>query len=158
TFRPRRRNKRAKAQGFPHSFALQALAIREKKVYVRGPLSLPSRSTSIYLDIEGVPDRGFYYLASIVVVEKGNETRYPFWADQKADQVAMFSRLLDQLGQYPEYALFHFGSYETRALQQIKHQLPEHQQQQIEQVLSKAVNVLTLIYAHVYFPTYSNSL
>jgi hypothetical protein len=84
--------------------------------------------------------------------------RYSFWADQKADQVAMFSKLLDQLGQYPEYALFHFGSYETRALKQIKRQLPEHQQQQVEQVLSKAVNVLTLIYAHVYFPTYSNSL
>jgi predicted RecB family nuclease len=33
TFRPRRRNKRVKAQAFPHSFALQALAIREKQVY-----------------------------------------------------------------------------------------------------------------------------
>ena len=32
TFRPRRRNKRVKALAFPHSFALQALAVRENKV------------------------------------------------------------------------------------------------------------------------------
>jgi predicted RecB family nuclease len=158
TFRPRRRNRRVKAKAFPHSFALQALAVREDKVYVRGPLSLPSPSTTVYLDMEGVPDRDFHYLVGMVVVENGNETRYSFWADQETDQVAMFSELLDQLSKYPEYALFHFGSYEARALKQIKNQLPEHRQHQIEQVLSRAVNVLGLIYAHVYFPTYSNSL
>jgi predicted RecB family nuclease len=158
TFRPRRRNKRETARSFPHFFALQALAVRENKVYVRGPLSLPSRTTSIYLDIEGVPDRGFHYLASIVVVENGNETQYSYWADRETDEVPMFSRVLDQLGRYSEYVLFHFGSYETRALKQIKHRLPEHRQQLVEQVLSRAVNVLTLIYAHVYFPAYSNSL
>jgi predicted RecB family nuclease len=158
TFRPRRRNRRVKAQAIAHSFALQALAIREDKVYVRGPLTLPTCLTSIYLDIEGIPDQDFQYLASIVVVEKGNETRYSFWADQATDQVVMFSGLLDQLGRYPEYALFHFGNYERQALKQIKNDLPEHLRQEVEQVLSRAVNVLALIYGHVYFPTYSNSL
>ena len=70
----------------------------------------------------------------------------------------MFSKLLDQLARYPEYVLFHFGSYERRALQQIKNKLPEQLRQGVEQVLSRAVNVLALIYGHVYFPTYSNSL
>jgi predicted RecB family nuclease len=36
TFRVRRRNKRAKRQSFPRSFALQALAIRENKIHVHG--------------------------------------------------------------------------------------------------------------------------
>jgi predicted RecB family nuclease len=158
TFRPRRRNRRVKAQAIPHSFALQALAIRENKVYVRGPVTLPACTTSIYLDFEGVPDQDFQYLASIVVVEKGTETRYSFWADQDTDQVVMFSKLLDQLARYSEYILFHFGNYERQALKQIKNKLPEHRWQEVEQVLSRAVNVLALIYGHVYFPTYSNGL
>jgi predicted RecB family nuclease len=158
TFRPRRKNRRVKSKAFAHSFALQALAIRENKVYVRGPISLPSCNTTIYLDIEGIPDRDFQYLANILIVENGNETRYSFWADQNTDQVAMFSNLLDQLSKYPEYVLLHFGNYERQALKKIKNELPEQQRQEVEKVLSRAVNVLALIYARVYFPTYSNSL
>ena len=158
TFRPRRRNRRVKIKVFPRSFALQARAIRDNKVYVRGPMSLPSRSRNIFLDIEGVPDRDFHYLTGILVSENGCQTQYSFWADREQDQVAMFSGLLNHLRDYNEYALFHFGSYDTRALRQIKNHLPEHMQQQVEQVLGRAVNVLSLIHAHVYFPTYSNSL
>jgi predicted RecB family nuclease len=55
TFRVRRRNKRAKRQSSPRSFALQALAIRENKIHVHGSYAVPSSPTSIYLDIEGLP-------------------------------------------------------------------------------------------------------
>jgi predicted RecB family nuclease len=158
TYRPRRRNRRVKTQAFPRFFALQALAIREKKVFVRGPLSLPLPKTSIFLDIEGIPDRRFHYLAGLAVIDKGNETRYSFWADQEADQVAMFSALLDRICKYNEYTLFHYGSYDTLALKKIRNRLPVDRQEQIDDVFSRAINVLSLIHAHVYFPTYSNSL
>jgi predicted RecB family nuclease len=95
TFRVRRRNKRAKSQTFPRSFALQALAIRENKIHVQGSYAVPSSPTSIYLDIEGLPDRNSYYLIGLVVVDK---------------------------------------------------------------VLGRAVNVLSIIHPHVYFPTHSCSL
>ena len=36
TFRPRRRPKWARAAPRPHSFALQALALREKKIHING--------------------------------------------------------------------------------------------------------------------------
>jgi predicted RecB family nuclease len=58
TFRVRRRNKRAKRQAFPRSYALQALAIRENKIHVHGSYAVPSSPTSIYLDIEGLPATG----------------------------------------------------------------------------------------------------
>jgi predicted RecB family nuclease len=150
TFRPRRRNRRARSQTLPHSFALQALAIRENKVYVRGAVSLPSPATRIFLDIEGVPDRDLHYLAGIVVSEPGGESRYSYWADEDTDDVAMFAALLERLGRYPDYALFHFGSYEARALRQVKNRLPEPLRQSVEQVLRRAVNALSLVHAHVY--------
>jgi predicted RecB family nuclease len=158
TFRVRRRNKRVKSQSFPHSFALQALAIREKKIHVHGSYAIPSSPTSVYLDIEGHPDRGSYFLIGLVVVESGVESRHSFWADCAEEQPAIFARLLEQLGQYPEYRLFHFGNYEPKALRRIKVRLPQGQQEQVEVVLGRAVNVLSIINAHVYFPTYSCGL
>jgi predicted RecB family nuclease len=155
TFRARRRNKRAKNQAFPRSFALQALAIRENKVHVHGSFTVPASPTSIYLDIEGLPDHDRYYLIGLVVVENGVESRHWFWADSEEEQPVIFTKLLERLGQYPEYCLFSFGNYEAKALRRIKGYLPEEQQQQIEAVLNKVVNVLSIIYPHVYFPTYS---
>jgi predicted RecB family nuclease len=158
TFRVRRKNKRAKSQALPRSFALQALAIRENKFHVHGTYAVPSSPTSVYLDIEGQPDRGSYYLIGLVVVENGVESRHSFWADCEDEQPAIFARLLEKLGQYPEYRLFHFGNYESKALRRIKARLSEDQKEQVEVVLGRAVNVLSIINAHVYFPTYSCSL
>jgi predicted RecB family nuclease len=158
TFRMRRKNKWAKSQAFPRSFALQALAIRENKVHVHGNYAVPSSPTSVYLDIEGYPDRGSYYLIGLVVVENGVESCHSFWADCEEEHPAIFARLLEKLGQYPEYRLYHFGNYEPKALRRIKARLPEDQQESVEAVLARAVNVLSIINAHVYFPTYSCGL
>lgn len=158
TFRVRRTNKRAKSKAFPHSFALQALAIRENKVHVHGAFAFPTSPTSIYLDMEGVPGRDSYYLIGLVVVENGVESCYSFWADDEAAQTAIFGKLLEKLGEYAEYRLFTFGNYETRALRRIKHRLPEERQGQVDGVLRKTVNVLSILYAHIYFPTYSCGL
>jgi predicted RecB family nuclease len=60
TFRPRRIPKRTKHPAKPHHFALQALAIRENKVYIHGTPEIPECKTQVYLDIEGLPDRDSY--------------------------------------------------------------------------------------------------
>jgi predicted RecB family nuclease len=158
TFRVRRRNKRAKRQSFPRSFALQALAIRENRIYVHGSYAVPSSPTSIYLDIEGLPDQDFYYLIGLLVVENGVESHHSFWADSDADQPAIFLGLLELIGQFPEYRLFHFGDYETKALRRIRSRLPAEQQGQVDKILGRVVNVLSIIHPHVYFPTYSCGL
>jgi predicted RecB family nuclease len=158
TFRVRRKNKRAKSQASPRSFALQALAIRENKVHVHGNYAVPSSPTTAYLDIEGHPDRGSYYLIGLVVVENGVESRHSFWADCEEEQLTIFARLLKRLSQYPEYCLYHFGNYEPKALQRIKGRLSEDQQDQVGAALARAVNVLSIINSHVYFPTYSCGL
>jgi predicted RecB family nuclease len=158
TFRHRRRNRRARSQASPRSFALQALAIRANQVHVHGSFAVPAAPASLYRDIEGLPDRGSYDLIGLLVVDNGVEGRHSFWVDKEAEQPAAFSGLLEALGRYPNYRLFHSGDYEPEALRRIKARLPEDEQEQVDVVLGRAVNVLSIIHAHVYFPAYSCGL
>jgi predicted RecB family nuclease len=69
TFRPRKRAKRVKRSGYNRYLALQALAIREKKVYVYGTPDFPRKPMQVFLDAEGSEDGGFAYLLGVLVVE-----------------------------------------------------------------------------------------
>jgi predicted RecB family nuclease len=60
TFRPRRLGKRARPVRV-RQYALQALAIRDRTVYVFGTPDVPAGATEIYLDMEGKPDEQFVY-------------------------------------------------------------------------------------------------
>lgn len=95
TFRPRRNRKRAAKVQTSHYPALQALAIRDKRIYVFGTPQLATSSVQIYLDIEGIPEQGFVYLIGMVVVKHDSETRYSFWADDKDQENTIFEQFLD---------------------------------------------------------------
>jgi predicted RecB family nuclease len=56
TYRPRRRR-----GGVKHDHALKALAIRKNQVHVIGKVAFSQVGTPIYIDVEGDPDRDFYY-------------------------------------------------------------------------------------------------
>ena len=158
TFRPRRTPKRAKNPAKPRYLALQALAIRENTVYFHGTPSLPQSKTQVYLDIEGLPDRDFHYLIGALVVSDGHETFYSFWADTQADESAIFAQFADAISQLEDFRVFHFGDYDTTALKLIKPRLSDSHQKQLDVILEKSTNVLSALYPHVYFPTFSNSL
>lgn len=158
TFRPRRTPKRAKNPAKPHHFALQALAIRENTVYIHGTPELPECKSRVYLDIEGLPDRGFYYLIGALIVTEERETFHSFWADTESDQAAIFLQFAEAISQLPDLRVFHFGDYDAAAMKRVAAGLPDGAQQQFDAILQRSVNVLSLIYPHVYFPTFSNSL
>jgi predicted RecB family nuclease len=86
TFRPRRPRKRAKKPGNPHHFSLQALAIRENKVFIHGTPRMPRSDTTVLFDIEGLPDRDFYYLIGALVVQGGISMYRHLWADDESCQ------------------------------------------------------------------------
>jgi predicted RecB family nuclease len=77
TFRLRKRGKRVKTQQRPRYFALQALALREKKIYVLGTPVLPTAPVRMYFDCEGDPERGFVYLIGLTVVGAGRRGTTP---------------------------------------------------------------------------------
>ena len=158
TFRPRRTPKRSKNPSNPHHFALQALAIREKCVYIHGTPEIPESKCAIFLDIEGLPDREFYYLIGALVVSEDHESFHSFWADTELDSQGIFHQFADLTDQFQDYRVFHYGDYDSTAIKRIAAGMPMDAQERFNRILQKSVNVLSLVFPHVYFPTYSNGL
>jgi predicted RecB family nuclease len=86
TFRPRRRPKRQRDKREKYHHALKALAIREKKIHVVGSPELKIEGTPVYLDVEGLPDRDFYYLIGIRIVRGDSAVQHSLWADTFEDE------------------------------------------------------------------------
>ena len=156
TFRPSKKGKQAKQKRQPHHHALQALAIREKKIHILGHPELPTCTTRIYFDIEGDPERHFDYLLGMIVEGNGIMERHSFWADSPAEEPRLFLQFLDVVGRYDDCRIYCYGGYEAAFLRRMS-KVVKHQDVD-ERLFSRLVNVLSVIYAHVYFPTYSNGL
>jgi predicted RecB family nuclease len=156
TFRPRRKGKRAPPRANRHSHALQALAVRDKKVYVFGTPQLPASPVRIYLDVEGNPEEGFDYLIGLIVVAGDQEQRYSFWANTRGQEDDIFEQFLAVVGRYDDYRVFAYGGYERAFLKRMRKRAKK--KAPVDRVLKSLVNVLSLVYAHFYFPTYSNGL
>jgi predicted RecB family nuclease len=156
TFRPRRRGKRVKKVGYIRYTALQALAIREKKVHVYGTPDIPRKPVQVFLDAEGSEDGGFAYLLGVLVVEGGTHKMHSFWADSPDQEVQVFDAFLDLLDGREDFALFHYGGYERKLLKRMRKVVKR--KKFVDRLLANAVNVLSAIHACVYFPTFSNGL
>ena len=156
TFRPRKRGKRVKRTSYPHYAALQALAIREKKVHVYGTPDIPHKQVQVFFDAEGVEDGRFVYLLGVLVVEGNSQKMHSFWADGQDQEVEAFDAFLDLLEGREDFALFHYGSYERKLLKRMRKVVKR--KGLVDRILANAVNVLTAIHASVYFPTFSNGL
>src|SRR6266446_2457132 len=62
-FKPRKPKKRSrKPPAVTHKVELQALAIREKKIYLQELPALSRQPVELFVDMEGVPDKGLHYL------------------------------------------------------------------------------------------------
>jgi predicted RecB family nuclease len=156
TFRPRRKGKRSVRLTHHRYHALQALAIRDKRVYLFGTPEVADAPVRIYLDIEGVPDEGFVYLIGMTVVEDGSERHLSFWADSRDEESVVFERFLAEVGKYPDARLYCYGSYERGFLKRMRK--TAIRKGPVDRVLAALVNVLSVVYAHVYFPCHSNGL
>ena len=157
TFHPRRRSKRAKARGHPHSYPLQAMAIRDHKVYVLDLPTLTRADTQVFIDMEGDVAGHFVYLIGLLVVCHGQETCHSFWADTREDEASIFERLDQVLSGMDDPLLFHYGPYKSRVLKRVTSLCGA--QSKLSQIAETALtNVLAQVYSRIYFPTYSNSL
>ena len=156
TFRPRRRGKRSPPKANHRYHALQALAVRDNRVYVFGTPHLPDAPVHVYLDIEGKPDERFDYLIGTIIVEGNKEQRFSFWADDSDQEAQMFERFLRTLEPYQHFAVFSYGGYEAAFLKRMRRRA--EQTALANRILTSLFNVLSTIYSHVYFPTFSNGL
>lgn len=154
TFHPRK-NPYRKRKFLPE---LKALAIREGKTFIQeAPIIAPSPN-EIFLDIEGLPDRNFYYLIGVIIRANGLERNYSFWANNENDEGSIFIELITLLQPLEQFTIYHYGSYEMQALKNVSKNLPSEYQEFLKKVISSSFNVLNIFTHNIYPPTYSNGL
>ena len=159
TFRPRRRSKTFRDGPEKYHHALKALAIREKKIHLVGTPELKIDGTPVYLDVEALPDRDFYYLIGARVKTTDGFHQHSFWADEPEDEGNIWKNFLNLLSTLDNPVLIHYGSFERIFLKDMGDRYrgpPEGSA--ASKAVSSPINLLRFIYGRIYFPTYSNGL
>lgn len=156
TFKPRKRNKKSMNNQNPYYSSLQALAIREKKVYVYDEISLPLCKTKVYLDFEGNSEGSFVYLIGILVEQDNEQSKYSLWANSKDEEQSIFEELIKILLGLEQPHIFYYGKYDWKIF---KHIISKKINQKIKEILlNNSTDTLAKIRRNIYFPTYSNGL
>jgi predicted RecB family nuclease len=155
TFRPRRRRGIPQPSG-SYPWELKALAIREQKTYVLHSPELLEALVSIFIDFEGLPDENRVYLLGGIIVQSGKaDVKFSYWANGIEEEKKVFKRLSNILKKYPEAPVYHYGSYETKAMKTAFQKWPELGNPGIEK---RMINLLSYFRTHIYPPTYTNGL
>jgi predicted RecB family nuclease len=160
TFRTKSVTGKRAAKAVRHLPTLQALSIREGKIYVVRDSALPADEQRVFLDVEGLPDRDFYYLVGVAVVEDGQTTTHSFWANDLQEERAIWHDLLSLLKALGKFRIYHYGSYDRRFLDDMAKRYGglSDSEPLSQRLKSDTVDVLTAITGNVYFPAYSRSL
>ena len=159
TFRPRRKPKRLAQKRAKYHHALKALAIRERKIHIVDSPDLKLEGTPVYLDVEGLPDRDFYYLIGVRFKTAQKIVQHSLWADSVDEERRIWSDFLEVLSGLDNPVLIHYGSYETTFLKRMceRHGEPAKNLGAATAVASP-LNLLSVIFASIYFPSHSNGL
>jgi predicted RecB family nuclease len=159
TFRPRRRPKRLAARPEKYHHSLRALAVREKKIHIVGKMQPPIRGTPVFFDVEALPDRDFYYLVGIQIEAGENPRTYSLWADSLSDEQTVWADFLAIVSTVERPVLIHYGSFETKFMNKMRDRYGSPPDGSIAaEAIASPVNLLSLIFATIYFPTHSNGL
>jgi predicted RecB family nuclease len=159
TFRPRRRPKKLRDKREKYHHSLKALAIREKKIHIVGSPELKIEGTPVYLDVEGLPDRDFYYLIGLRIGSGDSAVQHSLWADTVKDEGKIWREFLGILETVEKPVVVHYGSYETVFLRRMSERYGSPAERSIAATgLALPVNLLSVIFGQIYFPVSSNGL
>jgi predicted RecB family nuclease len=159
TFRPRRRPKKLRDKREKYYHSLRALAIRQKKIHIIGSPEMTIEGTPVYFDVEGLPDRDFYYLIGVRIGNPDSPVQHSLWADNAEDEMKIWNEFIGILSNVKDPILIHYGSYETVFLKRmgVRYGVPTAESK-VRRAIQTSKNVLSVIFAQVYFPTFSNRL
>jgi len=159
TFRPRRRPKRLAAEREKYHHSLKALAIREHKIHIVGSPELKIEGTPVFLDVEGLPDPDFYYLIGFRIKTAEGIIHHSLWADKADEEETIWTDFLSILSEIENPLLIHYGSFETTFMKRMGERYGEPLESSVmAKAIESAVNLLSVIFAQIYFPTFSNGL
>lgn len=160
TFRARRKPKRLASKSEKFSHALRALAIREHKIYIAGKPKLNIKGKFVFLDVEGDPELDFYYLIGLRITNEDSFIQHSFWANEKDDEKNIWVLFLGILAKIDNPQLIYYGHYEKVFLKKMKERYSKTSNDAllVDQLSTESINLLSVIYSQIYFPTYSNGL
>jgi predicted RecB family nuclease len=164
-YRPRRRKRKQTIpakEGKPskNDHKLKALAIKKAQIHIVGSPSLSIEGTPVFIDVEGMADRSFYYLVGLRHEAQGAQVEQSFWANRLEDERDMWRDCLGAIKQIDNPQIIHYGAYESRFLKCMRerYQAGAEDAGFIDRLIDTSVNLLAIIYGRIYFPTYSNGL
>jgi hypothetical protein len=171
-YRPRRRKRiRPDAQPSKKSakrpvpppktdFKLKALAIKKRQIHVIGAPSLKFEGVPTFLDVEEMPDRDFYYLIGLRFESHGVSEERSFWADRSNGEREIWESCLLTLKSIENAQIVSYGAYETRFLKRMRERYVREPDdvEFVDKLIKTSVNLVSHIFARVYFPTYTNGL
>jgi predicted RecB family nuclease len=159
TFRPRRRPKRWRDKRERYHHSLKALAIREKKIHIVGSPELKIEGTPVYLDVEGLPDRDFYYLIGVRVRNGDSVMQHSLWSDSVEDEKKIWDEFLGIIATIENPVLVHYGSFESIFLSRMSERYGGlDNKSPVAPAIGKSLNLLSLAFGRIYFPGYTNGL
>jgi predicted RecB family nuclease len=159
TFRPRRRPRRLRDKREKYHHALRALAIRTNRIHIVGDPKLKIEGTPVYLDVEGLPDRDFYYLIGLRIGQGDAAIQHSLWADSIEDEVKIWREFLAILETVDSPVLIHYGSYETTFFKQMRERYGDTLEgSRAAKAIKSACKVVSGVFARIYFPTYASGL
>jgi hypothetical protein len=129
-------------------------------LHIVGNPEITIEGTPVYLDVEGLPDRDFYYLIGVRLGSLNSAAaQYSFWADSVEDERRIWNEFIGILANIRDPVLIHYGNYETVFLRRMsdRYGVPAADSS-FARAVRKSVNLLSVIFAQVYFPTFSNRL
>ena len=171
-YRPRRRKRtrpdaersvRSTKRAAPASrndHKLRALAVKKNQIHVVGAPVLKFEGVPTFLDVEGMPDRDFYYLVGLRFECDGEQVERSFWADGLDGERVMWENCLQTLKAIGNAQIVSYGAYETRFLRQMRERYAPAPDDVkfVRRLIETSINLLGCIYGKIYFPTLSNSL
>jgi len=170
-YRPRRRkrnrpdiesskNSGKRAALVRNDHKLKALAVKKNQIHVVGTPSLKFDGTPTFLDVEGMPDRDFYYLIGLRFESGGEQAERSFWADGLDGERTIWENCLRELKAIGNAQIVSYGAYETRFLRHMRARyiLAPDDLEFVDRLIETSVNLVGCIYGKIYFPTFSNSL
>ena len=164
-YRPRRRRSMKPAalpgsQPVKHDHKLKALAIKNARIHVVGSPSLSIEGTPVFMDVEGMPDRDFYYLIGLRHETQGTHIEQSFWADGPEGEQDIWLKCLSALKRIEKPRIIHYGAYESRFLKHMRERWKPSPEdvEFVDCIVDGSINLLSRMYGRIYFPTYSNGL
>lgn len=154
TFRPKK-NPYRKKKFLPE---LKALAIREQKIFIQEVPVFKQGATEVFIDFEGIIDRGSIYLIGVILCNDDAVKKFSFWADDSSEEDNVFIKLIELLRPLNDFVVYHYGKFEIQALQRFAKKVSQEYKEELARIIGNSYNVLSFFTQSVYPPTYSNSL